>query len=158
MKIEKQDVESELDALMEIEMVQVDKINLLISDFEDRMDDMMRVNIRKTEAFFAQVMDKETIYFSKTQELAGSILEKVQDDSEDSMTRDAQYPQVIKNAVQGSHDNHTSAIGRVEDEIVRREEKEKKDVIDALTREEYMRNRARVAEIYDCMKHLAGNS
>jgi len=157
-KLEKQDVESELDALMEIEMVQVDKINLLINDYEDRIDDLMRVNIRKTEAFFAQIVDKETIYFNKTLELATNILEKLQDDKDDSMTRDAQYPQVINNAVQGSHDNHNMAIGRVEDELVRREEKDKKDLINAVTREEYKRNRQRVAEIYDCMKHLSGNN
>jgi len=157
-KLEKQDVESELDALMEIEMVQVDKINLLINDYEDRIDDLMRVNIRRTETFFAQIVDKETMYFNKTQELAASILEKIQDDKEDSMTRDAQYPQIINNAVQGSHDNHNIAIGRVEDDLVRREEKDKKDLIDAVTREEYKRNRQRVAEIYDCMKHLSGDS
>jgi len=156
-KSEKQDVESELDALMEIEMVQVEKINLLVNEFEDRIDDLMRVNIQRTEAYFAQIMDKETMYFNKTQELAASVLEKAQDDNEDPMTRDAQYPQMINNAVQGSHDNHNIAIGRVEDELVRREEKEKKDLIDVATREEYKRNRQRVAEIYDCMKHMAGN-
>lgn len=151
MGVDPVDIEKEMTSLMEIEMIQVEQIKQLVDVYEDRIDDICRANVQATESFFAQIGDKETNYFNKTTELVQSELEKLSqtqapEESDDPM-RDPQFPQLINQAANQSHESHTTNAGKCEDEILRREETEKTARIKEIREEEYKRNRRRVAEI-----------
>lgn len=143
--------------LMDLEMTHIEKMNFVINVYEDRIVELMKVNLSHAESYFANLQNLETNYFSQLQEIVGEMLEKIKSDGIDSILPNKrefeslrnmlQDRDAINNCVTVSHDNHVSHIGRLEDSVRDREEKEKKEKIETKNDNEYQRNRQRVSEI-----------
>jgi len=156
------------DVLMESEMQCVEKINFIVNVFEDRITELMKKNLNNAEHYFADVSNLENEYHQHLLDRIGAILEAIKRDGIDSVIpalpeneslrnmiadKDA-----INNSISLSHDNHISHIGRLEDLVRDREEKERKEKMKQQNDAQYKRNRQRISEIIifvdKCAKQL----
>lgn len=102
---------------------------------------------------FRSLMDVSNKHLSGLYDLTHSLLEKYTKD--ENFTDDVDVKailsdkDVLNNAVSSSHENQDARILQMEDVIREREEGNGKQLIKELRKNEYQRNRKRVAEIYE---------
>jgi len=150
-------IQSISDQLMECEMQCVERINHIISVYEDRISELMKKNLNHAEVYFAEIQNLENDQHQQMMELVGSLLERIKEEGIDAVIEPLPENEALRNmivdkeaittSVTLSHDNHLSNIGRLEDTIRDREEKERKEKMEKENNRQYQRNRQRVAEI-----------
>eukprot|EP00455_Lapot_gusevi_P038796 TRINITY_DN4348_c0_g4_i6.p3 TRINITY_DN4348_c0_g4~~TRINITY_DN4348_c0_g4_i6.p3 ORF type:complete len:170 (-),score=59.70 TRINITY_DN4348_c0_g4_i6:296-805(-) len=147
------------DELMDIEMQAVDQINeQAMSELEESYRVIKTDCTNKIQNYFRLLDDLETEYHESVQQLAQYCIEKFLAGQMGELEEDASAlladKEAVQSAVQSSHDNHSSVIGHLAEEIETNETKQFMDLLSRLREEEYQRNRHRVSEIYNLMdKH-----
>ena len=156
-KIVKEKLKEISNILMDSEMQCVEKINFIINAYEDRITDLMKKNLNNAESYFAEITGLENDNHEKLLELISKILEKIKTDGIDEVIEALPENEALRNMIMDkdainnslslSHDNHMSHIGRLEDTVRDREEKQKKDKMEKQNNIQYKRNRQRISEI-----------
>lgn len=141
------------DKLMEFEMQIVDIVADLVQEFDRNYSEIVDVNKGHISSYFTQIRELEDAYFESTTANAMSLLEKfASGELDDVVSEEAravlQDKDTLLNAIQASHDAHTTKIDGLEDKLGNGEVKRLNDLIAGLKQWESKRNRDRVAEIH----------
>lgn len=146
--------------LMYLEVVIVDQIESITSEFERNMSELVTNFVEMIQGFFSQIRDLENIQFERLQELCLTMLEKVvkgevpEDFSEELRDLFIDKDTVV-NALQTSHDLHLLKIDSREDDMISKIKNWLSTMIEQIhDEEEYKRNRKRVMEINRLVDYL----
>jgi len=148
--------------LMSLEMEQSELVMSMINKYDDILDDAMRLNLKQCEDYFLNLNDVEEEFAKHIEESAEKILQIAMQEGPDSVVNPSLddhgleqlrtlslEKDLLRNAINSSHDNRISHIGKVEDAVRDREENEKKNKIETVQESETERSRRRCSEIYD---------
>jgi len=141
------------DRLMDLEQQTVDVLNDLIGDFDRNYSELVDQNKAFYNAFFGQVRDQENVYFEAVTSAAMMLLEEYANGNLEDITDDArmlvQDKDTLLNAIQASHDAHTSKIDALEDKLVNKEVRDAAELLGEYRAWESKRNRDRISEIFN---------
>lgn len=147
------------DRLLGLEMQTVEILNELCGEFDRNYSEIVDENVGHINNYFGVIRDQENVYFESLQEAAGKLLEQFLagelDEAGDNVRAILQDKDTFLNAMQASHDAHTSKIDALEDKRVN-EEKRRGNALVAQKREwEAKRNRERISEIWSLIERNA---
>jgi len=141
------------DKLMEFEMQIVDVVADLVQEFDRNYSEIVDGNKSHVSGYFTQIRELEDAYFESTTANAMALLEKFASGEIEEIVSDEaravlQDKDTLLNAIQASHDAHTTKIDGLEDKLGNGEVKRLNDLIAGIRQWESKRNRDRVAEIF----------
>ncbi|XP_029785066.1 dynein regulatory complex subunit 3 isoform X2 [Suricata suricatta] len=145
--------------LMTLEMQLVEQLEETINMFERNITDLVALFIENVQGLMAQCRDLENHHHEKLLEIAISTLEKtLKGELDEDLPEDVRAlfvdKDTIVNAVGTSHDLHLLKIDNREDELVTRTNSWCSHLVDTIHKDEIMRNRRRVKEIYQYIDHM----
>lgn len=146
-------LEEAVHQLMDIEMLLVEQVESLLEEFDKSYLKLLGENVLRINAAFRSLLDLGSRHTSAVYELTHTLLERYAKD--DTFTDDVDVKailgdkDVLSNAVSTSHENQEGRVALMEDQVREREEGNGKRLIKALRDEARLRNRKRVAEIYE---------
>lgn len=146
--------------LMYLEVVIVDQIEAITSDFERNMSELVTNFVEQIQGYFSQIRDLENVQFERLQELCLTMLEKVvkgevPEDFSDDLKDLFIDKDTVVNALQTSHDLHLLKIDSREDDMISKIKNWLSTMIEQIhDEEEYKRNRKRVMEINRLVDYL----
>jgi hypothetical protein len=145
-----------IDDLMEIEMLLVERMNSLLDEFERSYMKLVQENVLRIGSCFRSLMEVSNRHLSACYDLSHSLLDRfardelsVQGQEEVDVRAILSDKDVLNNAISSSHENQDAKILAMEDIVREREENSGKGLIKEWRKKEYLRNRKRVAEIYE---------
>mmetsp|Transcript_22613 Transcript_22613/g.27292 ORF Transcript_22613/g.27292 Transcript_22613/m.27292 type:complete len:515 (-) Transcript_22613:220-1764(-) len=153
LQLPRQENQNLRDKLMELEMQTVEIVSELCGEFERNYSELVDGNKGQYNGYFAQIRDLENAYFETVSVHAMSLLDeyaqgKMEDIHDEARTL-LQDKDTLLNAIQASHDAHTSKIDGLEDILVQQEIKRFNDMISSDKAWENKRNRDRISEIWN---------
>jgi len=143
------------DELSELEMQMVEVMDDLNQEFERSFQDLVDGTKQAVSTYFSTIRDLEIVYFEAVTANALRLMEEYASGKidPDEYSDDARAlladKDTLMNAIQASHDAHTSKIDATEDGLVQNELKRFNDTVVADKAAEHKRNRDRVNEIYN---------
>jgi hypothetical protein len=146
------------DELLSIEMRQVEKFEVLIDEFENRMNDLKNQCLEMQQMFFRVVEDLEDKFSTNVRGVATDLIDRLAKEelAEDYLDDDAMALVVDKDAsmttLSGSHDMHIGKILKREDEARATETRRYQELLTKYTTTEKSRNRDRILQIHDFCK------
>ena len=146
------------DELMSIEIRQVEKFEVLVDEFENRMNDLKNLCLEMQQTFFRVVEDLEDKFSTSVRGVATDLIDRLTKEelAEDYLDDEAMALVVDKDAsmsaLSGSHDLHIGKILKREDEARATETRRYQELISKFTTEEKARNRDRILQIHDFCK------
>ncbi|CAD7704688.1 unnamed protein product [Ostreobium quekettii] len=139
--------------LMDLEQEVGEALTELCHEFEGNYMEITEANKGHYNTYFAQVRDLENTFASQVTSVALQLIDKFANDSnevdklEDDVRTLLGDKDLLINALQASHDGHTSKIDTVEDKLVNQEVSNANDLINSTVVWEARRSRERVSEI-----------
>ncbi len=142
------------DDLMEIEMLLVERMNGILEEFERAYLKCVSDNVVRIGSCFRTLMDVSNKHLNACYDLSHTLLDRFARDElavqEDVDVRAILSDKdVLNNAISSSHENQDAKILAIEDIIREREENTGKGLVKEFRKKEFLRNRKRVAEIYE---------
>ncbi|XP_043439240.1 dynein regulatory complex subunit 3 isoform X1 [Prionailurus bengalensis] len=153
------DITELFDMLMTLEMQLVEQLEETINTFERNIMDLVALFIENVQSLMAQCRDLENHHHEKLLEISINTLEKIlKGELDEDLPYDVRAlfvdKDTIVNAVGTSHDLHLLKIDNREDELVTRTNSWCSHLVDAIHKDEIMRNRRRVKEIHQYVDHI----
>ncbi|XP_030152378.1 dynein regulatory complex subunit 3 isoform X1 [Lynx canadensis] len=153
------DITELFDMLMTLEMQLVEQLEETINTFERNIMDLVALFIENVQSLMAQCRDLENHHHEKLLEISINTLEKIlKGELDENLPYDVRAlfvdKDTIVNAVGTSHDLHLLKIDNREDELVTRTNSWCSHLVDAIHKDEIMRNRRRVKEIHQYVDHV----
>eukprot|EP00070_Physeter_catodon_P048837 XP_028355731.1 dynein regulatory complex subunit 3 isoform X2 [Physeter catodon] len=154
-----EDITELVDVLMTLEMQLVEQLEETVNMFERNIIDLVGLFVENVRSLMAQCRDLENHHHEKLLEIAISTLEKrvkgeLDEDLPDAVRSLFVDKDTILNAVGASHDIHLLKIDNREDELVTRVNSWCAHLVDKIHKDEIVRNRRRVKEIYQYVEHV----
>ncbi|XP_058904895.1 dynein regulatory complex subunit 3 isoform X2 [Kogia breviceps] len=154
-----EDLAELVDVLMTLEMQLVEQLEETINMFERNIIDLVGLFVENVQSLMAQCRDLENHHHEKLLEIAISTLEKtvkgeLDEDLPDAVRSLFVDKDTILNAVGASHDIHLLKLDNREDELVTGVNSWCAHLLDKIHKDEIMRNRRRVKEIYQYVDHV----
>jgi len=149
----RQDLLIVIDKLMDIEMLLVEQVESIMTEFEKAFLKLLSENVLRINSAFRALIDASNQHLNAVYDLTHALLEKYAKD--DTFTDDVDVKailadkDVLNNAVTTSHENQEGKIAAKEDEVREREEGNGKRSLKEMRDAQRARNRKRVAEIYE---------
>lgn len=146
------------DELLSIEMRQVEKFEVLVDEFENRMNDLKNQCLEMQQMFFRVVEDLEDKFSTSVRGVATDLIDRLAKEelAEDYLDDEAMALVVDKDAsmstLSGSHDMHIGKILKREDEARATETRRYQELLAKYTATEKSRNRDRILQIHDFCK------
>eukprot|EP00976_Prorocentrum_cordatum_P084741 1185782-Prorocentrum_minimum.AAC.2 len=141
--------------LMDLEMEMVEVIDKLIQEFERSYAELVDVGKGILNNYFVQIRDLEAVYFDAVTATAQALLDdysqgKIEpEDTVEEARALLSDKDTLMNAVQASHDAHTTKIDGLEDILINTEVGRYNEMIAKDKEWEHKRNRDRIDEIYN---------
>jgi len=149
------ELERVCDELMSIELRQVEKYELLIDEFDTRLNEAKTAAIDMQQLFFRQVEEQEDKFTGAVRAVITDLMERLarEELAEDYLDDEAMGLVVDRETCMGilgaSHDMHVTRILKREDEARNTETKRYAERIHGNRNAERARNRNRVLQIHD---------
>eukprot|EP00959_Pyramimonas_sp_CCMP1952_P444099 9297779-Pyramimonas_sp.AAC.3 len=140
---------------MDLEMEMVEVIDKLIQEFERSYAELVDVGKGILNNYFVQIRDLEAVYFDAVTATAQALLDdysqgKIEpEDTVEEARALLSDKDTLMNAVQASHDAHTTKIDGLEDILINTEVGRYNEMIAKDKEWEHKRNRDRIDEIYN---------
>mmetsp|Transcript_16460 Transcript_16460/g.27686 ORF Transcript_16460/g.27686 Transcript_16460/m.27686 type:complete len:518 (+) Transcript_16460:341-1894(+) len=151
------------DQLMELEMQSVEVIDKLIQEFERSFAELVDATKGVLNSYFGVIRDLENMYFENVGASATSLLDDYSQGKmdPDDLAEEARTllsdKDTLMNAVQASHDAHTSKIDSLEDLLINNETNRFNGMLAQDKVWEHKRNRDRIDEIYNLIERNKGD-
>jgi hypothetical protein len=146
------------DELLSIEIRQVEKFEVLIDEFDSRMNELKNQCLEMQQFFFRGVEELEDRFSNNVRGVTTDLIDRLTKEelAEDYLDDEAMALVVDKDAcmqtLSGSHDLHIGKILKREDEARATETKRYQEMILKYTTTEKARNRDRILQIHDFCK------
>lgn len=146
------------DELLSIEIRQVEKFEVLIDEFESRINELKNQCLEMQQFFFRGVEELEDRFSNNIRGVTTDLIDRLTKEelAEDYLDDEAMALVVDKDAcmqtLSGSHDLHIGKILKREDEARATETKRYQEMIMKYTTTEKARNRDRILQIHDFCK------
>lgn len=143
------------DELMSIELRQVEKFEVMVDEFDNRMNDAKNISLEMQQLFFRAVEELEDKYSTNVRAVAMDLIDRLSKEelAEDYLDDEAMAMVVDKDSamgtLSGSHDMHIGKILKREDEARATENRRYQELISGFMTEEKARNRDRILQIHD---------
>ena len=143
------------DELMSIELRQVEKFEVMVDDFDNRMNDAKNMSLEMQQLFFRAVEELEDKYSTNVRAVAMDLIDRLSKEelAEDYLDDDAMALVVDKDSsmstLSGSHDMHIGKILKREDEARATENRRYQELLSNFLTSEKSRNRDRILQIHD---------
>jgi hypothetical protein len=143
------------DELMSIELRQVEKFEVMVDDFDNRMNDAKNLSLEMQQVFFRAVEELEDKYSTNVRAVAMDLIDRLAKEelAEDYLDDEAMALVVDKDSsmstLSGSHDMHIGKILKREDEARATENRRYQDLLSNFLSSEKARNRDRILQIHD---------
>eukprot|EP00879_Flechtneria_rotunda_P020620 GHRR01021699.1.p1 GENE.GHRR01021699.1~~GHRR01021699.1.p1 ORF type:complete len:536 (+),score=232.58 GHRR01021699.1:130-1737(+) len=142
-------------ALLGLEMDAVEVVTDLVTEFDRSYSEMAEANKLQYNAYFTQVRDLENNFFMALNGVVPSYLERYSSAADnpelEALADDVQLmlgdKDALLNALQSSHECHTSQIDTLEDKLVGREMSKANNLADMNNAWQEQRHRDRMSEI-----------
>ena len=154
-----QDLHEELDRvgdeLMSIELRQVEKFEVMVDEFDNRLNDAKNTSLEMQQIFFRAVEELEDKYSTNVRGVAMDLIDRLSKEelAEDYLDDDAMALVVDKDncmsTLSGSHDMHIGKILKREDEARATENRRYQEMLSNFLTSEKSRNRDRILQIHD---------
>lgn len=150
------------DELMTIELRLVEKFEVLVDEFDNRLTEMKGVALEAQQLFFRAVEEMEDKFSGGMRAAVQDLIDRLarEELAEDYLDDEAMNIIVDKDACMGlvtaSHDAHIGKLMKKEDEARNNENKRYQDMISGQTQAERARNRNRVLQIHEYCKAAKG--
>lgn len=146
------------DELLSIEIRQVEKFEVLIDEFDSRMNELKNQCLEMQQYFFRGVEELEDRFSSNVRGVTTDLIDRLTKEelAEDYLDDEAMALVVDKDScmqtLSGSHDYHIGKILKREDEARATETKRYQEIIQKYATAEKARNRDRILQIHDFCK------
>jgi hypothetical protein len=146
------------DELMSIEMRQVEKYEVLVDEFDNRMNDLKNMCLEMQQLFFRAVEDLEDKFSGNIRGVATDLIDRLAKEelAEDYLDDEAMSLVVDKDScmgtLSGSHDLHIGKILKREDEARSTETRRYQEMLFKYNSSEKTRNRDRIIQIHEFTK------
>lgn len=151
----KGDVSNLSDQLMDLEMLLVEQVNDVLDEFQDTYQALVSQNSLQVSEVFKQIQEAVNWYLAEVTDLKLGLLNKF---AKDELKGPEDVQEVIvlltdkdalNSCITTSFENHLAKVLAKDDQVRDREDGECKRLVAATRKEEYERNRHRVAEIHE---------
>jgi Leucine-rich repeat (LRR) protein len=146
------------DELLSIEIRQVEKFEVLIDEYDSRMNELKNQCLELQQYFFRNIEELEDKFSNNVRSVTTDLIDRLTKEelAEDYLDDEAMALVVDKDTcmqtLSGSHDMHIGKILKREDEARATETKKYQELIMKYTTNEKARNRDRILQIHDFCK------
>ena len=139
-------------ALMSQEVKLVERIEMVLGEFESRYGDLRSASADLMERYFRAAENAENVYFEAALALVNELLEQFGDDKlPDEVTDECRGlladREVLLNSCATSHDTHLSKLLTVEEGLRNRGNSETQAMVQGYKQAEWQRNRSAIKEV-----------
>lgn len=150
-----EELESVVDALMSLELRQVEKFEGVVDEYDNRLVELKNQAVEGQQSFFRAIEAMEDEFSKNLGALVADLMDKLarEEIAEDFLDDEAMSLLMDKETCLGvvglSHDTHIGRILKLEDQARNNETKRYQNTVHGAMSEERSRNRNRVLEIHE---------